>query len=226
MCSTFKFLAVAAVLGRVDLQHERLESFVPYTEADLLAYAPITRQHVHDGGMTLEALCAAAIEYSDNTAGNLLLQRLGGPAGLTDYARSIGDAVTRLDRTEPDLNTVRAGDARDTTTPAAMLRDMRELLTGHRLSENARSRLEDWMVHNTTGQSMIRAALPVTWRVGDKTGRNVGDVSNDIAIIRLPNRPPLLLCVFIAEAPVAADVRDAAIAQVAKLVVQVFTGDR
>lgn len=91
MCSTFKFLAVAAVLSGVEVKREHLETFVRYGERDILAYAPITKQHQAEGGMTLEALCAAAIEYSDNTAGNLVLQKIGGPAGLTSYARSIGD---------------------------------------------------------------------------------------------------------------------------------------
>lgn len=223
MCSTFKFLAVAAVMARVDAKEERLDALVPYGERELLAYAPITREHVHEGGMTLEALCAAAIEYSDNTAGNLVLQRLGGPAGLTKYVRTLGDEVTRLDRTEPDLNNVSPGDPRDTTTPAAMVRDMRELLIGDRLSEHARQTLEDWLLRNTTGQSMVRAAVPAGWQVGDKTGRSGKDISNDIAIVRRPNRPPLLLCIYLSESTQATEARDATIAEVAKLLIQAFS---
>src|SRR6059058_2391154 len=118
MCSTFKFLAAAAVLKRVDEKQEKLERFVPYDAKDILEYAPVTKEHLKDGGMALGALCAAAIEQSDNTAGNLLLNAIGGPAGLTNFVRTLGDRVTRLDRIEPELNSAIPGDERDTTTPA------------------------------------------------------------------------------------------------------------
>src|SRR5438093_7595062 len=128
MCSTFKFLAAAAVLKRVDEEKENLERFIRYSSQDLLEYAPVTKAHLKDSGMTLAALCAAAIEQSDNTAGNLLLDVIGGPSGLTNFARSIGDQITGLDRKEPELNSAIPGHERDTTTPAAMCADLQRLL--------------------------------------------------------------------------------------------------
>jgi beta-lactamase class A len=121
--------------------------------------------------MTLGALCAAAVEQRDNTAGNLLLDTIGGPVGLTNFARSIGDEMTRLDRKEPELNSANPGDERDTTSPAAMCADMQRLLLGNVLSESSRHQLEDWLRQNETGSLMIRAGVPKTWSVGDKTGR-------------------------------------------------------
>jgi beta-lactamase class A len=171
MCSTFKFLAGAAVLKRVDAGRERLDRFLSYGAKDILEYAPVTKAHFNDGGMTLKALCAAAIEQSDNTAGNLLLDTIGGLAGLTNFARSIGDQMTRLDRREPDLNSVGSGDERDTTTPAAICSDIQQLLLADVLSESSRHQLEDWLQRNETGTFMIRAGVPKTWIVGDKTGR-------------------------------------------------------
>ena len=112
MCSTFKFLAAAAVLKRVDEKQEKLERFVPYGAKDILEYAPVTKEHLKEGGMTLGALCAAAIEQSDNTAGNLLLDAIGGPSGLTNFLRGLGDNITRLDRKEPELNSAVPGEAR------------------------------------------------------------------------------------------------------------------
>ncbi len=41
---------------------------------------------------------------SDNTAANLVLDRLGRPKGLTAFMRKIGDETSRLDRRELDLN--------------------------------------------------------------------------------------------------------------------------
>ena len=77
---------------------------VPYGPADLLDYGPITKQHVGAGGMRVDELCRAALQYSDNTAANLLLRSQQGPAGLTCYLRGLGDCDTRLDRIEPYLN--------------------------------------------------------------------------------------------------------------------------
>ena len=160
MCSTFKVLAVAAVLKRVDEKTETLDRFVRYDEKQLLAYAPVTRERVKEGGMTLEALCAAAIEQSDNTAGNLLLEAIGGPVSLTDFARSLGDSFTRLHRNEPTLNDTVAGEERDSTTPAAMCRDLQRLFRSDFLSANSRDRLLRWMEGCQTGIKMIRASVP------------------------------------------------------------------
>jgi beta-lactamase class A len=220
MCSTFKFLAAAAVLKRVDDKQEKLERFVSYDAKDILEYAPVTKEHLKDGGMTLRALCAAAIEQSDNTAGNLLLDAIGGPTGLTNFVRTLGDRVTRLDRIEPELNSAIPGDERDTTTPTAICSDMQRLLLGDALSEASRHQLEDWLQRNETGGSMIRAGAPSNWIVGDKTGRGANGATNDIAIMRPPNRTPILLAIYSVGSTAAANDRAAAIAEVAKIVAE------
>jgi len=196
MCSTFKFLAAAGVLKRVDERQEKLDRFVSYSARDILEYAPVTKAHLKDGGMTLGSLCAAAIEQSDNTAGNLLLDTIGGPAGLTKFARSIGDGTTRLDRKEPELNNAVAGDERDTTSAAEMCANVQKLVLGNVLSESSRRQLEDWLQHNETGTLMIRAGVPKTWTVGDKTGRCGNGATNDVAIIRPPGRVPVLVAIY------------------------------
>ena len=196
MCSTFKFLASAAVLARVDTRTERLDRLVHYTQKDILEYAPIAKDHVA-GGMTIGALCAAAVEYSDNTAANLILAALGGPKAVTGFARSIGDSVTRLDRNEPALNEVPAGEVRDTTSPSSMVRDLQTLLVETKaLSDSSRALLTKWMIGNTTGNDRIRAGLPKEWRVGDKTGTGPHAATNDIAIAWPPGRAPVILAVY------------------------------
>ena len=158
ICSTFKFLLAAAILQQGG--REPLDRRLSYSADDLLEWAPVTRIHLSEGGMTVRDLCAAAIEYSDNTAGNLLLRDIGGPSKLTEYFRGLGDPVTRLDRTEPSLNSAVAGDPRDTTTPRAMVSNLKLLLLGERLSRDSRSQLEAWLAANTTGAKRIRAGLP------------------------------------------------------------------
>jgi beta-lactamase class A len=220
MCSTFKFLAAAAVLKRVDAKQEQLDRFVSYDTKDILEYAPVTKAHLKEGGMTLGALCEAAIEQSDNTAGNLLLDAVGGPAGVMNFARRLGDQVTQLDRKEPDLNSAIPGDERDTTTPGSMLADMTRILGGDVLSPSSRRQLEDWLRGNKTGGAMIRAGVPTNWIIGDKTGRGANGATNDIAIMRPPDRAPVLLAVYSVGSTATANDRAAAIAEAAKIVAE------
>lgn len=220
MCSTFKFLAAAAVLKRVDEGQEKLDRFVCYDAKDILEYAPVTKAHLKDGGMTLGALCAAAIEQSDNTAGNLLLNPIGGPVGLTSFSRSIGDQTTRLDRKEPELNSAIPGDERDTTSPVSMCADMQRLLLGDALSQPSRHQLEDWLRQNETGTLMIRAVIPKTWPVGDKTGKGANGATNDVAIVRPTGHGPIVLAIYSIGSTASVDDRDATVAEVARAVVE------
>jgi Beta-lactamase class A len=217
MCSTFKVLAAAQVLARVDRGEEKLERRIAFAKKDLVAYSPVTEKHVGASGMGLAEICRAAITLSDNTAGNLLLDSFGGPAGLTAFARTLGDKVTRLDRRETELNEAIPGDPRDTTTPASMLDDMRRLLLGDVLSPASRKRLADWLVATTTGGSRLRAGLPTGWRVGDKTGTSGNGVCNDIAIAWPPGRAPLLVTVYYAGSTVPQETRNAVLAEVGRI---------
>ena len=154
MCSTFKLLAVADILSHVDAGTLSLDRRVYYTAADLLEYAPVAKQNVTRGWMTIRELCAAAITLSDNTSANLVLKQVGGPAGVTRYARSIGDDYTRLDRIEPFLNSGIPGDPRDTTTPESTGFDLYKLLLRDALSARSRAMLADWLRHSTTGLNL------------------------------------------------------------------------
>jgi beta-lactamase class A len=217
MCSTFKCLCTAAILSRVDAGKEQLGRRIPVTSADLLDYAPVTKQRA-GGDMTVAELCEAAVTLSDNTAANLLLASMGGPSAITQYARAIGDNVTRLDRTEPELNTAEAGDPRDTTTPLAMARNLQTLTLGVALLPASRDQLNAWLIGCKTGDTRLRAGLPKDWRVGDKTGSGVHGTSNDIAVIWPKGRAPITITAYLTQCSAADDKRNATIAAVAKAV--------
>jgi len=168
MCSTFKALAAGFVLARVDKGEEKLDRRVTYGKDKLVDYSPLSEKHAGTDGMTVAELCEAAVTVSDNTAGNLLLESFGGPAGLTDWLRSIGDGTTRLDRTEPTLNEGRKGDPRDTTTPEAMLDTLGNLTLGSVLAEASCDRLIAWLVASTTGKERCGPACP---RIGRSVTR-------------------------------------------------------
>ena len=218
MCSTFKLLATAAILRRVDAGQERLDRRIRVEKADVVGWAPVTEKHIGEP-LPLETLCEAAMTLSDNGAANLILNALGGPKGVTGYARSLGDPTTRLDRREPQLNRVGPGDPRDTTTPDAMAADLRELALGKALSPPSRERLVAWLVANNTGDEALRAGAPKGWRVGDKTGTGpTGGAVNDVAILWPPGRAPMLIAVYTYGAPGELPQRRATLAAVGRIV--------
>jgi beta-lactamase class A len=224
MCSTFKLLAVAAVFRRVDTGEERLDRWVHYGEKDLQVYAPIARANLAQGGMSLGALCSAALQWSDNTAANLVLTALGGPAGATRYIRTLGDPVTRIDRMEPILNTAIADDPRDTTTPQAMLSDLHALAYGHALKEESRSRLVNGLANWRTRLPRLAAGLPPDWRSAHKMGTGDNGTANDVAIFWPPVRPPILVAAYCTGSSRSRAEVDAVLADAARVIVKAFSG--
>ncbi len=217
-CSTFKFMLAGAVLARSEQHPDLLQRRMRYRKEDLKHYSPLTEQHVHDG-MTVAGLCAAAIQYSDNTAANQLIKLVGGPAAVTAFARSIGDTTFRLDRWETVLNTAIPGDVRDTSTPAALLRSFQSLVLGNTLHQAQRTLLQTWLRGNTTGKNRIAAALPANWQIGDKTGTGDYGTTNDIAAIWPPSRAPIVLAVYYTGKDVNAPAREDVVAGAARIVI-------
>ena len=216
LLSTFKLMAAAAILKRSERAPNLLNQRVCYTKSNLVTYSPITQKHLADG-MTIGELCAAALQYSDNTAGNLLLRLLGGPAALTRFARATGNDEFRLDRWETALNTSIPGDTRDTAMPQAMARTLRDFTIGNTLAPNSRAQLIEWLCGNTTGDKRIRAAVPSNWRVGDKTGSGDYGSANDIAVIFPPARAPIVLAIYTTHRRADAKRSDELIVQAARI---------
>ncbi|MDC9592385.1 class A beta-lactamase [Xenorhabdus sp. IM139775] len=196
LCSTSKLMAVSAILKKSETDAHLLNQRVHYQSADLVEYSPVTEKHLKEG-MTLAELSAATLQYSDNTAMNLLVNQLNGPDGVTKFARTIGDHYFRLDRQEPELNNVVPGDERDTSTPQAMAKSLSHLVLGNALATAQREQLAEWLKGNTTGRASIQAGVPKGWIVGDKTGRCDYGTTNDIAVIwPVPERAPLVLVTY------------------------------
>lgn len=196
MCSTFKASLAACILARVDRGLDRLDRMIAYDDKDLLDHAPVARRHLAGGALSIGEMCQGAVEVSDNTCANLLLAHLGGPAALTDFWRSIGDAKSRLDHDEPELNRSPPGDPHDTTTPAAMAGNLKRLVLGEALSPASRDRLTEWMVNCKTGAKRLRGGLPAHWRIGDKTGNNGADAVSDIAVAWPRPDTPVVIAVY------------------------------
>ena len=218
MLSSFKLLASALVLARVDRGQESLDRRITFAKTDLVTYSPVTERFAGTAeGMSLAGLCEATLTTSDNSAANFILDSYGGPAALTRFARELGDDTTRLDRRETELNTGTAAAQLDTTTPRAMALTLQKLLLGAALSPASRQQLQRWLVANTTGDKRLRAGLPTGWRVGEKTGTNQTD-ANDIGMAWPANgRTPLIITAYLAESTATSAVKEATLAGVARL---------
>ena len=217
--STYKALAAAILLQQNSL--EDLKEVITYTKDDLAPYSPITEKHV-DTGMTLSELSEAAVRYSDNTAGNLLFEALGGPEGFEQALRKIDDNVTQADRFEPDLNAFTPGDTRDTSTPKALATSLQAFALSDLLSDDKRELFTDWLKGNATGDTLIRAGAPEGWVVGDKSGAGSYGTRNDIAVIWPPNREPIVIAIMSRHDTEDAKYDDELIAQAAKVTLDVL----
>lgn len=217
--STYKALAAGAMLQQNSISE--LNEVITITEEDLVNYSPITETHV-GGGMTLREICEAAVRYSDNTAGNLLLEKLGGPKGFQAALRKIGDRVTEADRFETELNEAVPGDIRDTSTARALATDLKFFTIGNVQSIEKRHILVDWMHGNTTGDQLIRAGVPKSWDVDDKSGAGDYGTRNDIAIVWPPKRAPIIIAILSSRDEKNAVYNNQLIAEAAKVAMNAF----
>lgn len=224
MCSTFKASLVACTLSRVDQGREDLGRVIAYGPGDLQDfYAPVAKQNLSKGRMSVGEMCEAAVELSDNACANLLLASIGGPDVLTGFWRKTGDVVTRLDHNEPLLNRSRPGDPQDTTTPMAMAGNLRRFLLGDVLSTQSRRRLQDWMIACKTGANRLRGGVPAAWQIADKTGNNGTDAAGDIAMVWPASDTPIVICAYVQGGAPSASLLESTFADVGRAVAQRLT---
>ncbi len=220
--STHKALAVGVMLQQLSL--EELDRQIRFTEADLVTYSPITEQHL-DTGMTLREISDASIRYSDNTAANLVFNEIGGPAGFKEALRAIGDEITEPERIETELNEVEPGETRDTSSAKALAESLYAFSLGDALDEERKTLLNDWLIHNTTGDALIRAGVPDDWIVGDKTGSASHGTRNDIGILWPPDEDPIVIAVLSSKDQADAESDDALIAEATEAAVRLLMDD-
>ena len=222
LTSTFKAFACAALLHRVDDGQTALDRTVRINQSDLVPYAPVM-EHLVGQEVSLQQICTAALRLSDNVAGNKVLDSIDGPTGLTDYMRSIGDTVTRLDRREPELNQATPGDRRDTTSPAAIATSLRRLVLGNALSASSRQQLTAWLIADEVGGPLLRASLPADWRIADRTGAGGYGSRGIVAVIWPPGRPPIVAAMFLTGTDATVDQRNGSIAELGAALVADIT---
>ena len=216
--STLK-LFMAAEFLRVVAPADR-DELVTWSRADVEAsgYSPVTEASV-ENVLTLAQLTEAAVRQSNNTATNLVLDRIGGPAGLEAALRQLGDDTSEVVNREPALNDVEPGTTDDTTTPAAFTANLAAYLDGSVLDDRDRATLVDWMSDNATGDSLVRAGAPAGWVVADKSG-GAGAMRNDVAVVTPPDRDPIILTILTRRTDPTAEYDDELVARAAAVALE------
>lgn len=215
--STHKALSCGALLSEVDKGRLTLTSTTRFGQNRLVEYSPVTEKFVEPASITWRELCSAAVSVSDNTAANLVVERVGGPAGVTRFLRSMGDNVTRLDRDEPELNSAIPGDERDTTTPAAVIETLQKLALGDVLKPASRRQLIQWMRDDRVANALLRSVLPAGWTIADKTGAGEHGSRSIIAIAWPLTGKPMIVAIYITETGASMTERNEAIARLGKM---------
>ena len=214
--STYKALAAGVLLQQNSI--DKLNEVITYTKDDLVEYSPVTEKHV-DTGMTLGEIAEAAVRSSDNTAGNILFHKIGGPKGYEKALRQMGDRVTMSERFETELNEAIPGDIRDTSTAKAIATNLKAFTVGNALPADKRKILTEWMKGNATGDKLIRAGVPTDWEVADKSGAGSYGTRNDIAIVWPPNRAPIIIAILSSKDEKEATYDNQLIAEAAEVIV-------
>lgn len=218
MSSTFKTLACAVLLQRVDEGNEQLERRVKVSASDIVTYSPVTEAYADNREISLFELCEATMTTSDNTAANLILQAIGGPQAVTEFVRELGDSVTRLDRWETELNEAAPHDERDTSTPNAMVSNLEKLVVGNALSSQSKNQLREWLVNNEVADGLFRSQMPDEWVIGDRTGAGGFGSRSITAVIWPPEREPTIVAFYITETDASFEERNTAIAELGSVI--------
>lgn len=219
LTSTFKAFACAALLAKAEGGQIALGEVKRFTRSDLVTYSSVTQAHADGPGLSLDELCAATLRTSDNTAGNLVLDAIGGPGGFTPFMQRLGDESTRLDRRETSLIEAFPGDVRDTTTPIAAAASLQRLVAGDVLAANSRGKLTNWMAANEVAGPLLRSVLPGGWRIADRSGAGGYCARAIIATLWPPGRGPVVVAIYVAETSASMDERNKAIAMVGRAII-------
>jgi beta-lactamase class A len=221
MASVFKLPVAIAVLDAVEKGTLRLDREVEILEKDRMEVGPIYDEWKPGMRVSVARMVDVMLVDSDNTAADVLVAQLGGPAAVEKrlVARGIPGVKVSLDEKglgaamKKDLDAIEHG-AQNGTSPDAMAGLLARLFRGELLSKASTDRILDSMRRCATGGRRFRAGLPKGAEVFDRTG-TMRLSSNDVGILTLPDGSHAVLAVF-TRGGAGAEAREKAIASIAK----------
>jgi beta-lactamase class A len=142
-------------------------------------------------GTQVSLLVAATkmMTISDNTATNLIIDRLGGIAVLNQRFRQWGLKTTTINHPLPDLQ------GTNITTARELARSMMALNRGKIVSDSARTQLLTIM-SKTTRNTMLPPGLGAGAKIAHKTG-DIGSLIADVGLIELPSGKSYIAAVLV-----------------------------
>jgi beta-lactamase class A len=99
-----------------------------------------------------------------------------------------------------------------------MVDSMLRVFTQEVITVRSRALLIDWMMQSRTGLDRVRAGIPRSWQVGDKTGTGASGAVNDLVLAWPPERRPILIAVYMSESKLPLQQLAAAHADIGRLV--------
>lgn len=187
--STIKFPVLVAFFQAVDAGKIQLNEMLTMkkeqvaTEAGTMQYQPVGTKF-----SALETATEMMVD-SDNTATNMLIDRLGGMAALNQQFQQWGLTATTLHNLLPDI------EGTNTTTPQDMALLMSQIQDGKLVSMKSRDRLLDIM-GRIRNDSMLPQGLGDGAKIAHKTG-TLGLVLGDIGLIDTPTGKRYLAAVLV-----------------------------
>ncbi|PSB15885.1 serine hydrolase [Phormidesmis priestleyi ULC007] len=212
--STIKLPILVAFFQDVDAGKIRLDEMLTMrsdliaTESGEMQYQPV--------GSQFSALETATkmITVSDNTATNLLIDRLGGKEALTQRFQSWGLTSTAIQNRLPDVEGTNTSSSQDLVTLLGLVSN------GKLLSMRSRDRMLDLMRH-TVNNSLLPSGLGEGATISHKTG-SIGSMIGDVGLIDMPSGKRYLIAAMV-KRPRNDERAEELIRQVSRLTYQYFS---
>jgi beta-lactamase class A len=225
MQSTFKLPLALAVLQQVELGKLQLDQPVLFLKSDRSAtFSPLQDEFPEaDVDVPLRKIIKLTVETSDNTAADIQLRLIGGPAVLQQYLDSLGLGAIHQQDSEHTLHGDQKLQYRDYAEPAAMVVLLRLFADHSPLNPKHTALLNGWMLEASSGPKRIKGLLPADTPVAHKTGSSglewgIIPATNDVGLITLPDGRRLALAVFVIDAHADQDACEHVIAAIAKAI--------
>lgn len=189
--SLIKVPMMATLLASAEAGHLDLQATMTLRSADQIGDEGSLHHEAPGSEWTLWRLIELMIQVSDNTATNLLIDRMGGFVPYNDYFPHLGLQETVLQRRMFDWAARQAG-RENWTTPADMLALMTRLARKELVDPGVSRQMMQVLI-GQQDREKIPALLPPEFPVANKPGELDGGVRHDMAVVMTHTGPCVLV---------------------------------
>jgi beta-lactamase class A len=187
--STIKLPILIALFQDVDAKKIKLTEQLTISDRTIAGGSGDLRNKKPGSQVSVLVTATKMMKISDNTATNLLIDRLGGKAALNQRFRTWGLKSTTINQPLPDL----AGT--NTTTAKELTRSILAIQRGKIVSDTSRAQILD-MMSNTLRNTMLPKGLGAGAKIAHKTG-DIGTLVADVGSIESPSGKKYLAAVLV-----------------------------